>query len=130
MPLIVEGYYCADSCVVTDRYTATVTVTPSAVTSMIHATTLYSPNSGNFGAVTFNFWPINEGVEKGRAETGQVNTPGGTWYLSSAEALNSTYLTVAVSMSVYSYPDGDNIVDGAKTADALCQPVGDNSCFY
>jgi hypothetical protein len=39
-------------------------------------------------------------------------------------------LTVAVTLWVYVNPYGTYVADGAKTADATCRPVGDNTCVY
>jgi hypothetical protein len=113
----------------TDRYTSKITVNPGAVTSKVSATNVYYPSSGAFGNKHFELWAINRGSIVGDVDTG--NLPASSIdYVKSNRALNGTVLTVAVTLWVYVNPYGTYVADGAKTADATCRPVGDNTCVY
>lgn len=129
----VAGRYCTSSCIVTDQISTRFTVNPGAVTDMISATTVYSPNSGNFNEfIDLLFKSINKGTVTGTGRAAMHSNKSGTWYQGNGKKLNGTVLTVATAIDVEIYPspwNGSDGWDGGKTADAVCNK-SDNLCRY
>jgi hypothetical protein len=117
----------------TDRYTCNTTINPGAYSSSVSWNCLYFPSSGEFQNEHFEMFAINHGNIVNLIQPfNQLAGPSGVTNPSMVNKiqLNGTVITVAITLWTYVTAYDDYVADGAKTADATCHSLPDNSCVY
>lgn len=132
MYLAIAAHFCTPSSCSgdTDRVTTRLRIDPNGYRSTFSSTTVYAPNSGNFGNKHLHLWSITPGGHaSGEGDTQEISTSH-VDTLKNNPRTNGKYMTLAVALWVYLKPYASYTPDGAKTNDAKCNALPSNACRY
>lgn len=128
LKLAIAADYCNPDCELEDEITARLTVNPGAnEVSKVSWTSIYSPNSGDFQNVHFEWYTmVYSWLDQcGTANTPDINANGsGLFYPTCSQTTYGYLLTHGFRLWGYLIPSGEWIDDQARTGSARCAGAG------
>lgn len=131
-----DGEFCTDTCELTDKLAARLTVTPSVSgRNSVSWTVVYLPDSNNFAGYHFEWFVLKFAAETvcGSGNTGSFSTSQSKSFTTSCDSvLYNSHNMTAVEFWAFFTPIDDYVFDQARDGGALCQPESsdNNYCLY
>lgn len=130
------GEYCEDTCTVTDKLTASLTVDPSSSgRNRVSWTVIYSPDSRNFDGYHFQWFVLkfSSYTECGTDNTESYSTSTSNQFTTNCNSvLWNSKNTTAVEFWGHFVPTDQYVGDQARDGTAQCMPesTDDPVCLY